>query len=105
MKFLVMDTGLPPDRGADPEDIVETLKQTKEFFSKLSESGKMESWYHFADRPGAICVLNVESLEELNQILFSHPASSITKSEVFPLIDAVRGLNIHIERKKQRMDK
>ncbi len=73
MKFLMFDIGREQVECPEPE-----VTRAKELFSSWVEAGKMGSWYHFADRCGGIGILNVESLEELNEMVFSHPAAGYT---------------------------
>jgi len=100
MKFLIIDKALPPNPNADTSNIVSMLSGTAKLFSEWVEAGKLEIWYHFADRVGGVGILNVESLDELNEMLFSHPASAITTSEIYPLVDPIPALERHIAVKK-----
>jgi len=84
MKFLILDKGFCPDAQVR---CVPKLREAMKVFGGWVKAAKMESWYHFADRVGGIGIVNVESLEELNEMLIEHPLAGITTTEVYPLVD------------------
>ena len=96
MKFLVVGKGLPLEPQAALSGVAAMLTESREVFASWAEAGRMESWYHFADRPGGMGILIVESLEELNEMLNNHPAAVITSTEVYPLVDPILGFDRHI---------
>jgi muconolactone D-isomerase len=60
------------------------LKQTFELYEEMKNKGKLK-FYAFADFPGGVCVWDVESNEELQNILFMLPSMPLVKGTVRPL--------------------
>lgn len=63
------------------------LQQTFVTYQDLKEQGKLKFAYAFADSPGGIMVLDVESNEELQKILFLLPSMPLVNRSIRPLTE------------------
>ncbi len=63
------------------------LQQTFVTYQDLREQGKLKFAYAFADSPGGIMVLDVESNEELQKILFLLPSMPLVNRSLRPLTE------------------
>ncbi len=63
------------------------LQQTFVTYQDLREQGKLKFAYAFADSPGGIMVLDVESNEELQKILFLLPSMPLVNRSIRPLTE------------------
>ena len=91
MLFLVIDRARVEFVSSD-ESLAQLkmLRQTFEMYKDYMSNGKLKYVYAFADTPGGITIWDVESLEELQKILFLLPSMPFMDREVKPLtsIDA-----------------
>ncbi len=70
------------------------LKQTFQIYEDLKNKNKIKFVYAFADNPGAIVLLDVESNEELQRILFLLPSMPVVQRTVKPLTEMKSVLEI-----------
>ncbi len=83
VKFLVVNKGKmtpPPDRMVGMLDALEAWEQ------RYSAGGKLQAW-GFSGTPGGAGILEVDSLEELDEIVMASPVSPFSEIEIYPLID------------------
>jgi muconolactone delta-isomerase len=59
----------------------------KQFIRRLQENGKAEAVYTFAGSNDGMSILNVDSFEELNDLMTQTPARAICDIDVYPLSD------------------
>jgi muconolactone D-isomerase len=88
MLFLVQDAVRL--EFVEPEVAVaqmKTLQQTFSTYNDLKEQGKLKFAYAFADSPGGIMLLDVESNEEPQQVLFLLPSMPLVQRTVRPLTE------------------
>ena len=88
MLFLVQDTVRL--EFVEPEVAVAQMKmlqQTFATYNDLKEKGKLKFAYAFADSPGGIMLLDVDSNEELQQVLFLLPSMPLVSRAVRPLTE------------------
>jgi muconolactone delta-isomerase len=55
--------------------------------NRHTASGKMEQVWGFAGTRGGGGILNVESLEELDEIISQSPVAPFSETKVYPLLD------------------
>jgi muconolactone D-isomerase len=88
MLFLVIDTVklefVEPDVAIAQ---MKMLQQTFANYNDMKEQGKLKFAYAFADSPGGIMVLDVESNDELQQILFLLPSMPLVNRTIRPLTE------------------
>ena len=82
MKFLLMVRIKP---NAVPN--AEMIRIHKEFIRRLQENGKAEAVYTFAGSNNGMSIVNVDSFEELNDLMIQTPAIAICDIDVYPLAD------------------
>lgn len=70
------------------------LKQTYDMYDDLKARGKLKFSYAFADSPGGITLLDVESNEELQRILFLLPSLPFVERSVKPVTEMKAVLNV-----------
>ncbi len=83
MKFLIVSKGTltpPPDRMMGMLDAMEAWEQ------RYSAGGKLQAWGFSGIRGGA-GILEVDSLEELDEIVSASPVNPFSETEIYPLID------------------
>ncbi|NOJ28135.1 MAG: hypothetical protein DA330_09020, partial [Nitrososphaera sp.] len=88
MLFLVIDSVklefVSPDMAVAQ---MKMLQQTFATYEDLKEQGKLKFAFAFADSPGGIMVLDVESNEELQKILFLLPSMPLVNRTTRPLTE------------------
>lgn len=100
MLFLVIDSVklefVSPDMAVAQ---MKMLQQTFATYEDLKEQGKLKFAFAFADSPGGIMVLDVESNEELQKILFLLPSMPLVNRTTRPLTEmkSVDGLIKELE--------
>jgi len=70
------------------------LNQTYGMYDDLKARGKLKFSYAFADSPGGITLLDVESNEELQRILFLLPSLPFVERSVKPVTEMKAILNV-----------
>ncbi len=89
MKFLITTKIVRP---AEPHVMMNMMEGTKEWIRHYREEGKMEFVYSLAGNKGGIGLLNVDSNEELDNIMSEFPMAMATEIEVIPLTDVITSL-------------
>ncbi|MBI2908264.1 MAG: hypothetical protein HYX92_11505 [Chloroflexi bacterium] len=84
MRFLVL---VNPKHPVPPEVAVGMSDGVLAWNNKFKESGKLESAWGFAGQMGGMCVLKVDSIEELNAALVSFPPVPFSDVQVIALVD------------------
>jgi muconolactone delta-isomerase len=92
MKFLLMVRVRP---NATPN--AEMIRFHKQFIQRLQEEGKAEAVYTFAGSNNGISIVNVDSFEELNDLMIQTPAIAICDIDVYPLADFQRQMDRMIQ--------
>lgn len=90
MRFLIVtisNSPMPPDMGPM------LVNAMKEWLATYRANGKIEQTWSFAGITGGGGILNVESHEELDEIMTSFPFGPFSKIEVYPLSDLDRSLD------------
>ena len=93
MKFLVKWclNPMPPEMMKAALDIIPA---EMEYQKALEEKGKQLASYTFAGRDEGIGIFDVESNEELNEILAKSPSSLKVSYEAIPLVDFEYSLKV-----------
>ena len=84
MKFLVMPIQkqtLPPEMG------LALIEATIQWKDQVKRSGKFDAIYSIAGQPGGLGIVNVDSLEELNDRIAEYPMTPFCDVQVLPLSD------------------
>ncbi|HEY8475752.1 MAG TPA: muconolactone Delta-isomerase family protein [Chloroflexota bacterium] len=87
MRFLIHSQ---PRVGANEELVAQLYPKAVEWLKARKSEGKLEAVYSFADRPGGVSIANVQSLEELNDLIQDYPLFPVSDLEAMPLIDFER---------------
>ena len=101
MRFLVVSKGremapLPAAAGM--------TQQMLGWIEAHTKSGKMEQAWSFAGVIGGGGILNVESLEELNEIMEGFPFAPVSTVEIYPLVELEPSLRRSLERLTTAME-
>ena len=87
MRFLVIDRGgtieLPPPRGQD------LFMEARDWVKEGIDKGKIKLAYAMSGQMSSVMVYNVDSNEELDDMLQDYPLSNYAIFEVYPLSDAL----------------
>ena len=90
MKFLVIIEGVPAQPTMPPEQQLTLTKEGWAWSKRLTESGKSDVAYALADHAGGLMggcgIMNVNSLEELAEILGTFPMAGLATMKVYPLV-------------------
>ncbi|MFX0115566.1 MAG: muconolactone Delta-isomerase family protein [Candidatus Hodarchaeota archaeon] len=94
MKFLVIakSRGIPP-----PKNYLELVTAAKKWTESQKASGKIDCAYNFADGGGGVAIVDLESLEEMYELLMAYPLSSFFKWKTKPLVEIEWALTKSIE--------
>jgi muconolactone delta-isomerase len=92
MKFLCMVRIKP---NAVPN--AEMIRIHKEFIRGLQEKGKAEAVHTFAGSSNGMGIFNVDSFEELNDLMTQTPAIAICDIDIYPLADFQRQMDRMIQ--------
>lgn len=88
MRFLVIDRGgsieLSPTEGES------LFMQARDWVKDMMAKGKIEVAYALSGEMSSAMIYNVESNEELDDMLQDYPLSNFSVFEVYPLSDALR---------------
>lgn len=94
LKFLVMSK---PKSVIDvPPRVLEVwLRSTKDWFAEMISGGKIDCSYALAgELAGTVSIFDVQSNEELDDLIQDIPISSVVDFEIYPLADNIRALEI-----------
>lgn len=87
VRFLVIDRGgtlmLPP---AEAQTI---FSSAGDWVRHMMDQGKIEMAYAMAGQMASVMVFNVDSHEELDDMLQDYPLSNYSVFEIYPLSDAL----------------
>jgi len=98
MKFLVIVT----QRQAPPPEIMPVLVDaTAQWTASAKKGGKFDVIYSIAGQPGGLGIVNVNSLEELNELVSGHPMTPFANVQTLPLSDIDHGLKTLREQVKK----
>ena len=98
MKFLMITLQkFPPP----PEMLLALVEGTVQWVDQAKKSGKIEAIYGIAGQPGGLCIVSVDSLEELNDLIQSSPLTPFSEIQTFPLSDIDRALSTWREQVKK----
>jgi muconolactone delta-isomerase len=89
MKFLVMPIQkqtLSPDMG------LTLIEATIQWKNQAKGSGKFDTIYSVAGQPGGLAIVNVDSLEELDDLIAEYPMTPFCDVQVLPLSDVDRAM-------------
>ena len=84
MKFLVITIQKQPP---PPEILPMLTEATVQWIAEAKKTGKMEALYSIAGQPGGMGIGNVDSLEELDDIIQGMPMNPFSNVQVYPLSD------------------
>lgn len=94
MKFLVISK---PKSVLDvPPRVLEAwLRSSKEWFREMMTDGKIERTYALAgELAGSMNIFEVQTNEELDDLIQDIPMSSMVEFEIYPLSDTIRALEM-----------
>ena len=84
MKFLVIIL----QKQSPPREMMPALTVAmSQWVVEAKKTGKMEVLYSIAGQPGGLGIGNVDSLEELDDIVQGYPMTPFSEVQVFPLSD------------------
>ena len=90
MRFLVT---LNQKYMVPPEVQLGLLDGSIAWAKKYTASKKLEQSWGFVGLPGGGGVLNVNSLEELNQMMVELPLGAVSQTEIRPIMDMEEAIN------------
>ena len=90
MRFLVM---LNQKYMVPPEVQVGLMDGSIAWARKYTASKKIEQSWGFAGMPAGGGVLDVNSIEELNQIMAELPLGAVSETEIRPIMDMEEAIN------------
>jgi muconolactone delta-isomerase len=99
MRFLIVTVSNAP---MPPEQAPMLVGAMKQWVNTHRSSGKLEQVWSFAGVAGGGGILDVESHEELDEIMTGFPFANFSKVEVYPLADLDRSLQV-FEKMLQQM--
>jgi muconolactone delta-isomerase len=70
-----------------PEMALPLFEATSAWVQQHTAAGKMEQSWSFAGQQGGGGILNVASLEELDEIMTAFPLAPFSTTEIFGLVD------------------
>ncbi len=85
MKFLVF-WSLQPGLKIGPE-LAKTLFDLQDYAKKLRGEGKLERHYHVIGKHGGVWIFDVESNEELEDLIAKMPVYNYSVYEIYPLTE------------------
>lgn len=87
MRFMVIDRGgtleLPP---SEAESL---FRRSADWVKDKMDKGKIEVGYAMSGQMSSVMIYNVDSNEELDDLLQEYPLSNYSIFEVYPLSDAI----------------
>jgi muconolactone delta-isomerase len=98
MKFLaiIIRKQSPP-----PEIMPALIEATIKWMAWAKGSGKFDAIYSVAGQPGGLGIANVDSLEELNDIIAGYPMTPFSDIQTIPLSDVDQALSTLREQVKK----
>lgn len=90
MRYLVVTNQKTP---APPEMTLGLLAAMKAFNARYTAAGKVEHSWGFAGLSGGGAVLNVSSLEELDEIMAEFPFGAFADIQIYGLVDLNKALD------------
>jgi muconolactone delta-isomerase len=99
MRFLIVTRATSPLPPPMTPMLVAGMKQ---WSAAHRESGKLEQVWSFAGMAGGGGILNVDSHEELDEIMAGFPFGPFSHIELYPLADLDAGLD-NLEKSMQQM--
>ncbi len=89
MRFLVITKNTSP---MPVEAVIGLMEAMSNFAAKYRANGKMEQAWAFAGTQGGGAIMNVESCDELDDIMSEYPFAPFSQIDVYPLTDLLRSL-------------
>ena len=89
MKFLVVTKSRMP---FPPDMAIGLVEATEGWARKYTENGKMQQVWSFAGIQGGVGILNVSSLEELDDIMTKFPFGPFSDIDIYGLVELNAGL-------------
>ena len=90
MRYLVVTKQTTP---MPPEMVPGLFAAMKAFSDRYTESGKVEQSWSFAGLSGGGAILNVGSLEELDEIMAEFPLRPFSHIEIYGLVHLHKSLD------------
>jgi muconolactone delta-isomerase len=93
MKYLILQK--PFQVPSPPEAMKATaqaLEASMRIFDDLKAKGKCDLVYSFAGISGGVAIVDLDSPEELDQLVMQTPISAFGQIEVYPLVDLKNSL-------------
>lgn len=87
MRFLVIDRGGTIQ--LEPSEAKSLFLKARDWVSDMMNRGKIELSYALAGQMASVMVYNVESHEELDDLLQEYPLSNYSVFEIYPLSDVL----------------
>ncbi len=87
MKYLVISHQKHP---MPPEMVPSLFAALRAYTARMRAAGKMEQSWSFAGLMGGGAILNVDSLEELDEVLTQFPLGPFASTEIYGLVDVDR---------------
>lgn len=78
---------MSPNTNMEPEKRRKMIRGTEEWINSNVRTGRLENPFALADQRGWMGILNVHTIEELDDMVQEHPTSVFEKIEVHPLAD------------------
>jgi muconolactone delta-isomerase len=88
MKFLVVTVGRFP---VPPEAALGLMEAMKGWVERYD--GKMDALWGFAGMPGGCGIVNVDTADELDEIMTSFPFAQLSEIQIYPLADLRKSLD------------
>jgi muconolactone delta-isomerase len=100
MRFLIVTRATSPFPPATAPMLVAGMKQ---WATAHRETGKIEQIWSFAGMGGGGGILNVDSHEELDEVMAGFPFGPFSRIELYPLADLDAGLDNFAKAMQQMM--
>lgn len=84
MRYLVVEEQNTP---IPPEMVLGLFEAMKAWSARYIAAGKMEQIWGFAGRSGGCGIVNVDSLEELDQMAAEYPFQPFSHVDIYGLVD------------------
>ncbi|MEM0367538.1 MAG: muconolactone Delta-isomerase family protein [Candidatus Nitrosocaldus sp.] len=84
MKFLILWSF---KRVALTPELVRVVLDMRAYAKRLKDEGKLEVHYHIVGRHGGAWILDVESNEELENLIAGMPVYNYAEYEIYPLTE------------------
>ena len=90
MRYLIVTTARSP---FPPDMTIGLLDAMSKFAERYTAAGKIEQTWSFAGLRGGGAIMNVDSPEELDEIMTEFPLASFSKVRVYGLVDLQKSLD------------